>query len=741
MMQRSHPTRARQQAPAIFGSKLSTLCALTESNLRQLELQLAADRCHRELSARAEPAAACSVSTPDDTEQLRKSQWQNLDIIFTGSHSLDRSMKNCMPPAPGDEPRLSCPDGGSMNGYCYLCTTLEEHRSHLRSTKKVHGKTRRKYQLPASALPRQRPLSTTKLHDAGSEREPLPVAPVGALYKVTVCTGSRGTSLPVSLQIIGSEGRSEVTVLRKRARPGFLLMPNSKETFMVRATADLGYLKKLKLAMNRDGNQMASTCWVLDEIRIVKLIKACGSSAAAVPATYVFAAKRELFADESSIVEKLDGELVPTETKEYEVSIVTGKLSGCSSDTRVYVTLIGSKGRSAKLELKEGRHEAGDISFKKGSTQAFRLVTDDVGTISKIRIEHDGDLAVRWHLMLAAVRDLTANRSTLFKCNQVLAEEEGNARWRELHGKRLSGDLATSRKLLSKDSTKLYELEVHTGSVAFAGTNANVTVQLIGSRDRTTNPINLPHSSLNNVNAFEKGQVDMFRVTAADIGDIQKLRIRHDNTGLSPGWYLEQVIVRKFTDKSKSEKNTADVKKSSNSKTDESEASTSGSESKSLGDDVSSDSNPDQTEKRSLSSKRRSKGPPHDDEPAERERSAKSRRAGKEVGSNLRPPKSAESDGRFAKWRSGRTILVDSDEHITSEAESDLSDTVSKEHPDIRQEMANKKRLYRMYKKAGQARPRIDEYTFVARRWLAIDDGDRQTEVELSASSQRTFEA
>ena len=42
-------------------------------------------------------------------------------------------------------------------------------------------------------------------------------------------------------------------------------------------------------------------------------------------------------------------------------------------------------------------------------------------------------------------------------------------------------------------------------------------------------------------NNFERNQKDQFRFKATDIGDVEKVVIRHDNWGLSPDWHLQQV--------------------------------------------------------------------------------------------------------------------------------------------------------------------------------------------------------
>lgn len=38
-------------------------------------------------------------------------------------------------------------------------------------------------------------------------------------------------------------------------------------------------------------------------------------------------------------------------------------------------------------------------------------------------------------------------------------------------------------------------------------------------------------------------QVDVFTIKAIDLGELKKLRIRHDNSGSSPSWFLERVEI------------------------------------------------------------------------------------------------------------------------------------------------------------------------------------------------------
>lgn len=50
-------------------------------------------------------------------------------------------------------------------------------------------------------------------------------------------------------------------------------------------------------------------------------------------------------------------------------------------------------------------------------------------------------------------------------------------------------------------------------------------------------------SSLRNQNHMTILQEDIFKIEAADLGKIYKIRVRHDNSGFSPAWYLEKVEI------------------------------------------------------------------------------------------------------------------------------------------------------------------------------------------------------
>lgn len=106
-----------------------------------------------------------------------------------------------------------------------------------------------------------------------------------------------------------------------------------------------------------------------------------------------------------------------------------------------------------------------------------------------------------------------------------------------------------------------YTLKLKTGEKKYAGTDANVFAILFGENDDTgkitqqcpgitssifilpvfgitefnvlmspTGIVNLK-ACKNYKNKFEKGMINEFTVEAVDLGDLEKLRIGHDNSG------------------------------------------------------------------------------------------------------------------------------------------------------------------------------------------------------------------
>lgn len=75
-----------------------------------------------------------------------------------------------------------------------------------------------------------------------------------------------------------------------------------------------------------------------------------------------------------------------------------------------------------------------------------------------------------------------------------------------------------------------------TGDAVDASTGANVFITLYGKLG-VSKKIPLRSKKV----CFQKGESDRFQLKTTCIDPLIKIHIEHDNTGFSPGWFLERV--------------------------------------------------------------------------------------------------------------------------------------------------------------------------------------------------------
>ncbi|XP_064194078.1 polycystin-1-like protein 2 [Anguilla rostrata] len=108
-------------------------------------------------------------------------------------------------------------------------------------------------------------------------------------------------------------------------------------------------------------------------------------------------------------------------------------------------------------------------------------------------------------------------------------------------------DIADTAKLkvtMLQDNDPLaqyrYMLHVSTGHRRGASTSAQVTVTLLGSEGESE-----PHHLTDTDKpVFGRGDTDMFLLTTPfSLGELQSIRLWHDNSGSHPAWYVDKVMV------------------------------------------------------------------------------------------------------------------------------------------------------------------------------------------------------
>ncbi|XP_075966222.1 polycystin-1-like protein 2 [Anarhichas minor] len=86
-----------------------------------------------------------------------------------------------------------------------------------------------------------------------------------------------------------------------------------------------------------------------------------------------------------------------------------------------------------------------------------------------------------------------------------------------------------------------YMLNISTGHRHGASTSSQVTITLLGTEGESE-----PHHLMDTEKpVFERGGVDMFLLTTHfSLGDLQSIRLWHDNSGAHPAWYVNKVMVQ-----------------------------------------------------------------------------------------------------------------------------------------------------------------------------------------------------
>ena len=84
-----------------------------------------------------------------------------------------------------------------------------------------------------------------------------------------------------------------------------------------------------------------------------------------------------------------------------------------------------------------------------------------------------------------------------------------------------------------------YTINVKTGDISHAGTDARVYIKMYGTR-AISEYIHLDNSEDNH----ERGKTDSYTISHKNLGSIRKIEVKHDNDGKHPGWFLEHILIK-----------------------------------------------------------------------------------------------------------------------------------------------------------------------------------------------------
>ncbi|CAB4019689.1 lipoxygenase homology domain-containing 1-like, partial [Paramuricea clavata] len=382
-------------------------------------------------------------------------------------------------------------------------------------------------------------------------------------YVIHVYTGDvmhAGTNANVLATVYGENGDSGERKLLKSEKHLDKFERNQEDIFTIKCIT-LGTLSKLKIRHDNSGMKSA---WFLGKVEIEDKLKGqryvfpCdrwlatneddGQISRDLPALtsedYNAEQKRKMTRRQSSkaLVDSLDLES-KARLSSYEVSVVTGDISGAGTDANVYVILFGDKGESGKLDMKTS--QTNKDKFERNQTDVFSLDAD-VGVLKKIRIGHDnkGGFA-GWFLDKVEIDSKSLGTRWVFPCGRWLDKgKDDGLLERELYPVEDAEQVYTPHVP--------YEMTVYTGDVSGAGTNANVFIVVYGAELNTGECV-LAETKKKKKGCFERGSTDQFVKELIDVGDvIEKIRVGHDGKGIGAGWFLDKVEIRRLLDDNKS---------------------------------------------------------------------------------------------------------------------------------------------------------------------------------------------
>uniref|UniRef100_A0A3Q3FUX6 Lipoxygenase homology PLAT domains 1b n=1 Tax=Labrus bergylta TaxID=56723 RepID=A0A3Q3FUX6_9LABR len=380
-------------------------------------------------------------------------------------------------------------------------------------------------------------------------------------YEVTVVTGDvmfAGTNAKVFIQIYGDKGKTEVLTLESRSNN---YERNTTEIYKIEAK-DVG--KVFKIRIGHDGSGIGSG-WFLETVDVKHLIMALmpkekkkedkkkkkkkkkdeedeeeegEEEMQEVVLTYHFPCSRWLAGGEE------DGELVVLvihpfcclTVNTYEVCVFTGDMLGAGTDSKVFINIYGENGDTGERYLRDSDNIN---KYERGQEDVFTVAAVDLGPLKKLRIRHDNTQSnSAWYLDRVkpklSLHGFYSDDGQLAR--ELVPVDEAFMR-REDDEEGTGATLGLEQKSMSTT----YTLKLKTGEKKYAGTDANVFAILFGEND-DTGIINLK-ACKNYKNKFEKGMINEFTVEAVDLGELVKLRIGHDNSGGSSGWFLDWVEV------------------------------------------------------------------------------------------------------------------------------------------------------------------------------------------------------
>ncbi|XP_032775722.1 LOW QUALITY PROTEIN: oxygen-regulated protein 1 [Strigops habroptila] len=384
-----------------------------------------------------------------------------------------------------------------------------------------------KAQKPVSQSPLTFPPSKEMRNPQGGEC-PLPSDDE---WKVSVLTGNVGTEANVVLWIYGDRGVAGPITLGKDNRKQ-LFLPRQEDEFQVKIKT-IGNIYKIRIEL--DGLQNEQSEWNLQRVTLQHL----KSKRTLNFPTNTWLSKnrddRELLCELPVV--KAGKPVYPIVV--YHVYVYTGDFEQTDTDYAVYLCIYGKRGDSGLRLL----HKTGiPVTFQRGMVNAFEVEAVSLGKLQKVLLRCEANAKSQyWYCDKVIVREAKNDSEYVFNCARWLPFMSQGVIHSEIELYPQEFQLNQQLKMQEEANEGDWKITVVTGDFETAGTTATVSLYAYGEK-KASGPIILGSGKHQ---LFNPSSEDIFKINLRGLGQLYKIRIGHDNTGNDPGWYLDEVILKR----------------------------------------------------------------------------------------------------------------------------------------------------------------------------------------------------
>jgi hypothetical protein len=207
----------------------------------------------------------------------------------------------------------------------------------------------------------------------------------------------------------------------------------------------------------------------------------------------------------------------------YRAVVTTVAEANAGTDADVTLSLVGDWGATTLPPVLLDDPDQDD--FEQGSTGTYEFSARSIGGLSDVVLSTDGSGdSPRWYPATAVVTNTATGEACTASFYRWIPDDAG----------------ASSAQVACGIGEVGYWVRIETQDAAGAGTDADVTIALVGDL-ATTEVAVLDDPGRDD---FERGTTHDFYITVADAGELSAVRLAHDGSGGAAEWRPSHVWVR-----------------------------------------------------------------------------------------------------------------------------------------------------------------------------------------------------